>query len=113
MPLNQEVSDYINNAAPEQVELLETLRQLIHQSVPGTTEAIKWRMPVFSNGNNFAYLQTAKKHVTLGFYNPEKIEDPDQLLEGAGKTMKHIKLKTMEEVNAPLLTSWLKAITEA
>lgn len=112
MKLDKNVSAYISKATEEQTELLEQLRQLIHDAVPGTTEAIKWGFPVFTKTKNYAYFRYSKKHITLGFYNPEKIEDPDGLLEGAGDTLKHIKIKKQEDIDAKLLKKWLKAIAE-
>lgn len=112
MKLDKNVSAYISNAAEVQTELLEHLRQLIHDAVPGTTEAIKWGFPVFTKTKNYAYFRYSKKHITLGFYNPEKIDDPDNLLEGEGNTLKHIKIRQQEDINKPLLTKWLKAIAE-
>ena len=40
MAFDKAVSDYIAQAPAAQVEMMETLRQLVHDAVPGTTEAI-------------------------------------------------------------------------
>lgn len=48
MNLNQEVSDYIQKATEEQVELIQILRDLIHNSVDGVSENLKWGFPVFA-----------------------------------------------------------------
>lgn len=98
-------------ASDEQIETLRELRELIHKTVPNVSEEIKWNMPVFSNGKNFAYLRFTKKHVTLGFYNIEKIKDPDNMLEGEGNTLKHIKIKSKDEIQPKLISTWLKQIT--
>ncbi len=111
MNLNPEVTNYINNASIEQIELLEVLRQLIHESVSNISEAIKWGFPVFSNKKDFTYFRFSKKHITLGFYNFEKIEDFENLLEGTGNTLRHIKIKNKSDINAELLTKWFQAIS--
>ncbi|WP_107038637.1 DUF1801 domain-containing protein [Brumimicrobium mesophilum] len=112
MNFNQKVTDYISNASDEQVEILDHLRKLIHESVSGVSEEIKWGFPVFCRTKDFAYFRYAKKHLTLGFYNIEKIEDPDGLLEGSGNTLKHIKIKKMSDINEELLKEWFKSISE-
>lgn len=109
---NPLVTDYVNNADSKQKELLEQIRALIHKSVPDTRENIKWGFPVFSKNKDFAYLRFAKKHITLGFYHIDKIDDPDQLLEGDGNTLKHIKIKSSADINEELLTKWFKSIIE-
>ena len=112
MNIDKQVTAYIQKAPAEQVAIIETLRQLVHDAVQGTTEAIKWGFPVFSNGSNFAYIKSNKNHVTFGFYNPEKIDDPNKLLEGTGNTMRHVKVKKTDDIDSALFTRWLKAISE-
>ena len=110
MPQNQQITNYIQQASPEQVEILEIVRDLIHKTIPEVQENIKWKMPVFAKTKDFAYFRFSKKHVTLGFYNVDKIEDPNNILEGEGNTLKHIKLRSSEDINEALLTSWFKVI---
>ncbi len=110
--MNIKVTEYINKASDEQIETLEELRKLIHDTVDNVSEEIKWNMPVFNNGKDFAYLRFSKKHVTLGFYNIDKIQDPDNLLEGEGNTLKHIKIINLEHKQKQQVVKWLKQITE-
>jgi hypothetical protein len=111
MNFNQQVTEYIDNATEEQVEILEALRKLIHESVDNVSEEIKWSFPVFTKTKDFAYLRFAKKHITLGFYNIDKIQDPDNLLDGEGNTLKHIKIRNSGEINAGIISQWLKEIS--
>lgn len=112
MNLNQKVTEYINKSSIEQVEILESLRKIIHQSVGGVSEEIKWGFPVFCKTKDFAYLRSAKKHIALGFYNIDKIKDPDNLLEGSGNTLKHIKIKDKKDINQKILKEWLTSVAE-
>ena len=111
MNINQKVSDYLNSATEEQIAILNVLRKLIHDTVANVSEEIKWNMPVFNNGKDFAYLRFSKKHITLGFYNIDKILDPDNLLEGEGNTLKHIKIKSEHEIKRDVISLWLRQIT--
>lgn len=108
MNLNQEITDYINKANAEQIEIMETLRQIIHDSVPETIEEIKWNMPVFKKNKTFTYFCFFKHHINMGFYNFENLSDPNNLLKGEGKTMRHIKIKTLEEIEEQQISIWLK-----
>jgi len=111
MNYNKKVTDYINGASEEQIVILETLRELIHETIIDVSEEVKWNMPVFNNGKDFAYLRFAKNHITLGFYNIDKIQDPENLLEGEGNTLKHIKIKSKAEIQKEVVSLWLKQIT--
>ena len=111
MNINPEVSNYISQADETQIPLLERIRQIIHKSVPGTTEALKWKMPVFAKKKDYSYMRFSKKHITLGFYHPEKIVDPDNMMEGEGKTMRHIKITQLDKNLEKRIANWLKQIT--
>jgi hypothetical protein len=112
MNYNQKVTSYINKASKEQITTLETLRKLIHETVEGTLEEIKWNMPVFAKDKNFAYLRFSKKHITLGFYHIDQLKDPENLLEGEGNTLKHVKIMQLNSKQKLQIKKWLKQITE-
>ena len=111
MNYNKSVTAYIDKAAENQIAIFEVIRKLIHETVSDVSEEIKWGFPVFTKNKNFAYLRFAKKHITLGFYNIDKIKDPNGLLEGQGNTLKHIKIKNTDELNLEIISEWLKQIT--
>lgn len=110
--MNQQVTDYINEASEEQKRIMERIRELIQETVPGSTEEFKWSRPVFRKGKDFAYLKRAKKYITLGFFNFEKLNDEDERLEGTGKDMRHVKLTTLNDVDTDLFSEWFKAASE-
>jgi hypothetical protein len=108
MKHSTEVTAYIKAASKEQQEILGVLRKFIHE-ISDVTEAIKWKFPVFmKDGKDFAFIRTAKHHVTLGLNNSAKLKDPDNLLEGEGKTMKHLKIRNLDDMKPALIKSWLK-----
>src|SRR5688572_18642085 len=106
--MHPQVTDYITNSGNQQ-EILQTIRQLIHETLPQVTEEFKWGRPIFRTNKDFAYLKSAKTYVTLGFFNFQKLNDPGNRLEGTGKDMRHIKLKTITDIDRDLLTEWFKA----
>jgi hypothetical protein len=108
MNFNPTITEYIGKAPEEKAVIMEEIRQLIHDIVDEVTEEIKWGFPVFSKKKNFAYLSFSKKHITLGFYDGGKLKDPENLLEGAGNTLKHIKIRTIQDARKPDLKQWLQ-----
>lgn len=107
--MNEQVTAFINEAPPEQQQIMQQLRQLLHDSVADVQEDFKWSRPVFKKEKDFAYLKTAKGYVKLGFFNFQKLVDPDNMLEGTGKDMRHIKIKKAADINKNLLASWFRA----
>jgi len=57
----------------------------------------------------FAYVNVFKAHVNVGFFRGAEIVDPDGLLEGTGKFMRHVKLGPGRDVDAEALSSLIGA----
>ena len=57
----------------------------------------------------FGYVNAFKAHVNVGFFRGAELSDPNGLLEGAGKFMRHVKLRPEHEVNAAALMKLIEA----
>ncbi|HLH00603.1 MAG TPA: DUF1801 domain-containing protein [Bryobacteraceae bacterium] len=53
----------------------------------------------------FASVNIYTSHVNVGFFHGAALPDPARLLEGAGKFMRHVKLRPGEAANAAALTN--------
>lgn len=51
----------------------------------------------------FAYVNAFKAHVNVGFFRGAELADPDGLLEGTGRFMRHVKLRPGRDVDAAAL----------
>ena len=51
----------------------------------------------------FGYVNAFRAHVNVGFFRGAEIADPQGLLEGTGKFMRHVKLGPGREVDAAAL----------
>ena len=51
----------------------------------------------------FGYVNTFKDHVNVGFFRGAEMPDPDSVLEGTGKFMRHVKLAPGRHFNAAAL----------
>lgn len=56
----------------------------------------------------FCYIAPLKDSVNLGFYKGTSLADPQRLLRGTGKTLRHLKLKEMEDIQVDALTTLLE-----
>ena len=48
----------------------------------------------------FAYVDAFTAHVNVGFFRGAELADPNGLLEGTGKFMRHVKLRPARDVDA-------------
>jgi hypothetical protein len=56
----------------------------------------------------FGYVNAFTAHVNVGFFNGAEIADPESLLEGTGKFMRHVKLRPEDDVDATALTKLIE-----
>lgn len=57
----------------------------------------------------FGYVNVYRKHVNVGFYHGAELPDPQSLLEGAGKRMRHVTVKPGEDVDARALSALIES----
>lgn len=56
----------------------------------------------------FAYVNAFKAHVNVGFFRGTEFADPEHLLEGTGKLMRHVKLRPERPVDTAALQKLIK-----
>ena len=57
----------------------------------------------------FAYVNAFKAHVNVGFFRGAEVADPERLLEGTGRFMRHVKLRPGRDVDAAALMKLIEA----
>jgi hypothetical protein len=57
----------------------------------------------------FAYVDAFTAHVNVGFFQGAELPDPEGLLEGSGKFMRHVKVRPDKEVDAAALSALIEA----
>ena len=87
--LGEPVFDVINRL----VERFDDVREVLHDGQP--TACV--------HDAAFAYVDAYTAHVNVGFFRGAELDDPAGLLEGGGKTMRHVKLRPEAEVDAEAL----------
>lgn len=88
------------------------LRRLVLDACPDFTESIKWGNPVYELSGKVCYLGATKAYVSLGFFNGAALHDPDGIIEGTGKKMRHVKVRDLNETARKQLTSYVKEAAE-
>jgi len=57
----------------------------------------------------FGYVNVFKSHANVGFFQGAALPDPARILQGAGKFMRHVKLKPGTETNTAALSALIHA----
>ncbi|AXF56008.1 DUF1801 domain-containing protein [Salicibibacter kimchii] len=106
----KEVDQFIVDLPNDIQNITVALRKIILHSSPKLREEFKWSMPNYTYNGLVCYLQTSKNHVNLGFHKGNKLQDKDmnKLLQGTGKTMRHIRIKDTEDIQPKAFTSLIQ-----
>lgn len=113
--LGAPVDSYFAQQPPEKRVLLEKLRALVDKTVPDAQSTIKWGVPFYQrNGKNVCSIAAFKEHVGINFFaSPDVLVDPGKKLEGGGKSMRMLKVRTERDIDSASITRWLKATVAA
>lgn len=79
-------------------KILEKLRQHIYDIYPNMIERMQYGGILFSLDEDVAGLFAYTHHISLEFGHGATFNDPNNLLEGKGKYRRHLKFKSIEEI---------------
>ena len=60
----------------------------------------------------FGYVNQFTAHVNVGFFRGAAIPDPESLLEGTGKNMRHVKVRKIEDLQRSGMRELILAVAE-
>jgi len=101
------IDDYIKKQKPPQKEICQNLRTIILETYPNILEEMKYGVPYYGTK---IYIVALKNHVNLGFTIKGLTKEEIDLLEGTGKTTRHIKIKSLEEIDKENIKNLLKMV---
>ena len=100
-------------------DLALALREIILEEVPDAFESIYrvytvaiWFGFTEKMKDMYCYIATNAKHINLGFPRGATLPDPNRVLEGDGKAMRHIKFATPEDLDRPFVRRYIRASIE-
>ncbi len=108
MSPDKEIDSYIQKQKSPNKKILIALRKLLHKTIPGCDEKMAWGVPTFRGGR--FYIVSLKGSVNLGFAISGLEKDEQALFEGAGKTMRHIKIGTLSQIDTKKLAALIKLV---
>ncbi|MFN0017079.1 MAG: DUF1801 domain-containing protein [Pirellulaceae bacterium] len=94
------VHDFVAGLSGWKKEAAEKLRNLIRSASRELKEEVKWGWPCYTaNGQNICSLMAMKETVNFVLFLGADLEDPSGLIEGTGKSMRHVKLRSPKNIN--------------
>lgn len=104
------IDAYVGGKDKELSRLATGLRSLMKKTVPGIKESVNpWKIPTFESNGSMCFFSIGKHHITFGFLRGTSLPDPAKLLEGTGKNLRHVKLRTVEDLRKPALKKLIQS----
>jgi hypothetical protein len=106
--MDKEIKKYIEKQKLPQKKILKKLRRLILKTLPGCREKPAWGVVAFAEGK--FYIAAIKDRVHVGFAINGLSEKERALFEGSGKTMRHIKIHSLKDIDEKKLVKLIKMV---
>jgi hypothetical protein len=117
-PLPQLLS-FLDAYEPHIADLALALREIVLEEAPDASESVYQVYTVaiwfgFSGKmkDMFCYITTNAGHINLGFPRGSTLPDPNRVLEGEGKAIRHIKFASLAELERNYVRRYIRASIE-
>ena len=110
-PKNEPVQKFLEEIMMsdfEKFEILQELRKIVFSNYPETNERIMYGGIMFSLEDDFGGLFVRKKHISLEFGSGADMNDPYKILEGTGKFRRHLKIRSLDDIENKTVDFFVK-----
>ena len=116
-PPARQLLTYLAPYDPQVANLALALREIVLEEAPDAIEslvdgyavAIGFSFTGKPLKDGFCHVVTYSTHVNLGFNRGAQLPDPDEVLEGSGKSIRHIRIRNHEDLDRPLVRRFIRA----
>jgi hypothetical protein len=107
------VERWLAQQAPSVRPIVERLRALVRETLPDLPERLDGHGVLRYGGRGMVdwtcYVSGHRAHADLGFARGASLPDPEGLVEGTGKSLRHVKARSVADAERPALRDLLLA----
>jgi hypothetical protein len=107
-----DIGEYLSKFEPSSAELAKSLRKVILEAHPEYNEVVKWGHLVYETDRKIVSIMVYKKHVNFMLWRGNELDDPENLLLGDGKEMRHVKVSSPDDMKSEYFQFLLKQANE-
>ena len=108
--MDKKIEEYIDKQPSPQKEIILKVRDIFTKTLRNYNEKFAWGVMVYAGGK--FYITAMKNRVHIGFaitgLNKEEID----MFEGSGKTMRHIKIHSLQEIKEERLVKMINMVNK-
>ena len=108
--------ELIEGIEPDLAAIARRLRTIIRAVDVSTVETVRLgdNAAMYGVGpkkmtDGYAYIMPMRGYINLGFYQGAVLPDPERLLEGTGKGLRHVKIRSLAEAKRPSVRALVAA----
>ena len=106
--MDDKIKEYIEKQDPILKEMILKIRDIFLKTLPNCKEQFAWGVIVYGGGK--FYIAAMKNRVHVGFAITGLDKEEIDMFEGTGRTMRHIKLHSLEEINVESLVKMINMV---
>ena len=99
-----DIEDFLAGYPASIAELGRALRSFVREAAPDSAESLHlgWKVIAFGRARKFCAVAPHANWVNLQFHDGAALDDPDGLLTGTGKSMRHVKVAGRDALDGGL-----------
>ena len=104
--MSLEIQEFLNEYLDVIAEVSLQLRTLVLGAAPSCSETLHtgWKVISYGHKKKFCAIAPFTKWVNLQFHSGSKLTDPDELLEGNGRSMRHVRIRQASDLDDSLVS---------
>jgi hypothetical protein len=108
--MNKQVEEYITKQKSPQKEIIQKVRHVFKKTLPNCEEKSAWGVIALEGGK--FYIGAIKDRIHVGFAINGLSKKEIDLFEGSGKTMRHIKIHSLKDIDEEKLVKLIKLVNK-
>ncbi len=102
------------SSSPEVQSIAAKLRELVYEVIPDVSETVYlgWKIALYKKGSEICGIQPAGDRCNLYLTRGVLLLDPQGLLEGTGKRLRHVKVRSVVGITAQGIRELLRQAVE-
>jgi len=101
-------SEFLKRVSPDHRARVRELDALIRGAAPDLVPSVKWGNLTYHGERNACALVDHREHVNLQVWGGAGLRDPQRLLQGTGKRMRHIPFDAVGSYNQSAVVAIIK-----
>lgn len=106
--MDSNVTTFINQQPARAKNILDALRTIILQTAPHLEESMQYGLPFYSYHGRLCFLNLRNETIILGLCKGAFLANAQGLLEGEGKEVRHVKIKSLTDIHPEALQMLLQ-----